>query len=95
MPLGKNHDIEPEDIDDYVVAIWEDEAPDSDLAEWYNSHLDNIADETGIEVDDLKTLGEEQPNWEALLSRIHQAGWDTYDSDTRLLVFSPRPLVVD
>jgi hypothetical protein len=95
MQHGKQHDIEPDSIEDYLCAIWFDEMPESGLAEWHRSQILNVSQCTGVRVSDIYTTDDTEPDYAELARRVNAAGWDTYDSDTRLIVFSPRPLEID
>lgn len=93
---GKAHDVEPAAVaDDYLAAMWFDEMPDTGKAEWLNDQLANFARVTGVRVDDLRVSGDEWPEWATLTERLHTLNLDTYESDTRLIVFRPAPLEVD
>lgn len=96
---GKAHEIEPATaLDCFLVAMWFDEMPWEPAAarsEWINDNLDNFARETGVRVDDLKLSADEVPLFATLTERLHALNLDTYESDTRFLVFRPMPLEVD
>ena len=95
MRSGKQHDIEPENLEDYLCAVWFDEMPDTGRDEWHRSQILNVSQCTGVRVSDIYPTPGTEPDYDELERRVNLAGWDTYGSDTRLIVFSPRPLVID
>lgn len=92
MRQGKSHEIEPDDLDNFLCAVWFDEMPDTGLTEWHREQILNVSQCVGL---NLSGISDTDPDYDELARRCRALGWDTYDSDTRLLVFSPRPLVID
>jgi hypothetical protein len=95
MTYGKNHDIEPDNIEDYLCAAWFEDMPETAQKEWHRDQIINIAESVGVNLSDVFLPVDGYPDYDEVIRRVHIAGWDTYDSDTRLIVFSPRPLVED
>lgn len=86
---GKEHEIEPENTDDFIVAVWFDEMPEAseETHEWLRRELENVAGETGANLHDL--YDDAEPTAELFRQvgeRVRALGFDTYDSDTRFLV---------
>jgi hypothetical protein len=90
---GKSHEIEPDDLDDFECAVWFEDMPDDEqeARTFHNKALDNIGNTCDIFVQDLRTDTSDCPDYHELERRVHDKGLDTYHSDTRLIVFSPRP----
>jgi hypothetical protein len=94
---GKSHEMEPDNLDDFECAVWFDEMPDDeeDYRTFHREALANIAETIGIKLDDLHPEGSNYPDYYEVERRVHEAGFDTYGSDDRLIVFTPRPLMED
>jgi hypothetical protein len=94
---GKSHEIEPDDLDDFIYAVWFDEMPDDEeeARTFHNQALMRIADTVGIFLHDLRPQGSDCPDYDEVERRVNKAGLDTYNSDTRFIVFTPRPLMED
>ena len=92
---GKSHEIEPDDLDDFKCAVWFDEMPDDEeeARAFHDKSLANIAKTVGIDLDDLRHEDSECPDYDEVERRVHEVGLDTYNSDTRFIVFTPRPLM--
>jgi hypothetical protein len=90
--IGKSHEIEPDELDDYMCAVWFDEMPDDEeeVRVFHADALANIAETLGLYLDDLRPDGSEQPDYDEVERRVHRHGYDTYSSDTRLIIFTPR-----
>ena len=91
--VGRELDTEPEDeatLEAFVVAAWfediEPEATASMLLAWHKNALANIARQTGIDTAGIKVtrFGD---FYGEVGRRVRAAGFDTYDSDTRFIVF--------
>lgn len=98
MRRGTAHLVMPENIDavqdiDEVLLLafdFEDDMP-QDMGPartgWHADVLDSIHAETGVYVADLLPLSGGDPDYAKIEARLNAAGFDTYDSDTRLEVY--------
>lgn len=98
MRRGTAHLVMPENIDgvqdiDEVLALafdFEDDMP-QDMGPartaWHADVLDSILAATGVYVADLLPLTGGDPDYAKIEARLNAAGFDTYDSDTRLEVY--------
>lgn len=96
--IGTPHEFEPEDVDALNYFDFEGEMPDTDrdgkeaVDAWHHTNLDILAEEYGIEVEDLKrmiTNDYSDDAYNIAERRLNLAGLDTYQSDTRFEVFKP------
>jgi hypothetical protein len=90
---GKSHNIEPDDLDDFECAVWFEDMPDDEeeVKAFHRDALANISETIGIDVSDLWPEGSYCPDYEEVERRAHSRGYDTYNSDTRLIIFPPKP----